>query len=276
MTTPKVATVYQSGSRFYVHPETADRVPGVTSILNVLPKPALKPWAAKVVAETAVAQHDTINAMLIADDSHGAIDYLKRAPDRESNEARDFGTAAHSVLETLAYGDEVRWDSFPAKFRDRLKGVAANFAEFVAEFSPEFIMQEETVWSDTYGYAGSFDAICRIGDEVIVMDYKTNKSGVYGETALQLAAYRHADYILGADGSRVEMPEITGAAVLWIRDDMWKLHPVRSEEDIFATFVALREVVFPWESGGKRGVIGKAVNARSASGARRQRKAVTA
>ena len=42
MTTPKVSTFRSGSSRFYLHPRTGDKVPGVTSVLNMLPKPFLK------------------------------------------------------------------------------------------------------------------------------------------------------------------------------------------------------------------------------------------
>ena len=54
MTTPKINTTFRGGSRFYIHPGSGEKVPGVTSVLNMLPKPFLKAWAGKEVATTAV------------------------------------------------------------------------------------------------------------------------------------------------------------------------------------------------------------------------------
>ena len=272
MTQPKIATRYASGSRWYVHPETAERVPGVTSVIQVLPKPALKAWAAKLVAETAVRQLATVAAVLESDGEAGAVDYLKRAPDRSTREAADFGTAAHVLLEALSHGDTVNLTQWPVEYHDRLMKIAANFAEFQAEFSPVFLFREETVWSDTHGYAGSFDAIVVIDGETIILDYKTGRSGVYPEAGLQMSAYRFADYMLNPDGSTTPLPHIDGAGVLWITPDKWALHPVRADEDVFEVFLALRNFVFPWESGNKRGVVAKPVN----SGAQKRKARVRA
>lgn len=261
MTNPKIATRYAGGSRWYVHPETSERVPGVTSVLSTLPKPALKAWAAKLVAETAVERVAEVAALVAAGDTAGAVDFLKRAPDRSSRDAADFGTAAHGLLEELSLGNTVVLSRWPKEYHERLDKIAANFAEFQAEFSPEFLFREETVWSDTHGYAGSFDAMVTIDGETIVLDYKTGRSGVYPEAGLQMSAYRYADYILNPDGSRTDIPAIDGAGVLRITPDMWALHPVRADEEVFEVFLALRRFVFPWESGNKRSVVAKPINA---------------
>src|SRR5690606_38508722 len=54
VTTPKINTLRRGGARYYVNPETGDKVPGVTSIVGMLPKEFLKFWAAKSVATAAV------------------------------------------------------------------------------------------------------------------------------------------------------------------------------------------------------------------------------
>ena len=56
MTTPTINTVKSAGSRFYVHPQSAEKFIGVTSVVGMLPKGFLTWWAAKVTAETAVEQ----------------------------------------------------------------------------------------------------------------------------------------------------------------------------------------------------------------------------
>ncbi|WP_243869636.1 hypothetical protein [Streptomyces liangshanensis] len=51
----QIRTITRSGSRFYFDPEKLDlKVPGVTSIIGMLPKPFLAFWNAKMVAELAV------------------------------------------------------------------------------------------------------------------------------------------------------------------------------------------------------------------------------
>jgi len=65
MTTPSVQTIKRGGSRFYVHPDTAAKVPGVTSIVGNLPKPFLKFWGEKLVAEEAVDNISAVTSLLV-------------------------------------------------------------------------------------------------------------------------------------------------------------------------------------------------------------------
>ncbi|WP_224768997.1 hypothetical protein [Nocardioides ochotonae] len=104
MTQPKINTIKRGGARLYVHPETADKVPGVTSILNMLPKDFLRFWAAKVVAETAVDNLGSVVGLAL-NDRQGAVDYLKRAPQRDTGQAADMGSAVHDLFERLARGE---------------------------------------------------------------------------------------------------------------------------------------------------------------------------
>ena len=252
MTTPKVNTIQRGGSRFYVHPDTGDKVPGVTSVINMLPKPFLMPWASKMVAEFALENLGAINA-LASTDKQAAIDLLKNAPRRNTGKAADMGTDVHDVYDRLAKGEDI------GRQHPDMEPYVQNFTEFVDEFQPEFIFTEETVWSDTHGYAGSFDVYCTIQGERVFGDWKTTRSGVHAEVALQLAAYRHADYILRPDGSKVPIPEADGGFVLHTRPEGWSLVPVNCGDDEFQQFLNLRRV-FDWDAEGKKGVIGKPIN----------------
>lgn len=249
MTTPKVLTLHNGGSRYYVHPETGDKVPGVTSILNMLPKPFLKAWAAKLVAETAVNSIDLVSRMA-ADDPAGAVDYLKRAPQRNTQGAADVGTAAHGVFEALSLGRPV------GRVTPELDPFRRHFEDFLAKVQPRFREVEETVWSDTHKYAGSFDAFAEIDGEGCWIDYKTTKSGVHAETALQLAAYRHADFILdGSTGATRELPVGSRGLVVHVRPEGWSLYEVPVGPEVFDYFLSLRQV-FVWD-GMARTVVGK-------------------
>lgn len=66
MTNPVVQTIKRGGSRFYVHPETNAKAPGVTSITGNLPKPFLQYWGQKLVAEEAVDNLGSITQLMVA------------------------------------------------------------------------------------------------------------------------------------------------------------------------------------------------------------------
>lgn len=252
MTTPKVATLHQGGSRFYVHPESGARVPGVTSVLGMLPKPFLKAWAAKEVATTAVAMARGGELLpMVERDPNGTIDYLKRAPDRNTREAADIGTAAHGVFEALALGQPLG-TIVPA-----MEPFARQFGDFLDKVQPTYLRTEDTVWSEAHSYAGSFDAFAEIDGERCWVDNKTTRSGVHAEVALQLAAYRKADYLLDGDtGEQVIMPQADRGVVVHVRPESWALYVVPIGDDVFEHFLTLRHV-FDWDRTFSRGVVGK-------------------
>ncbi|UDL14633.1 exonuclease [Arthrobacter phage KeAlii] len=253
MTTPKVNTIKRGGARFYVNPDDGSvKVPGVTSIIGMLPKEFLRYWAAKEVAQTAVDSLPTVLQMILNDQSDAAVDFLKKSPDRNTRKAADTGTAAHDLFERMAKGETL------GRVHPDLEPFVRHFDEFLTVVKPEYHFMEETVWSDKHGYAGSFDAFAEIDGEKLWMDNKTTRSGIHEEVGIQLAAYRFADSIIRADGGRVPMPSADGGAVLHVRPEGWQLVPVRCDEELFEIFLHLREV-FRYEKEIKSTIVGRAV-----------------
>jgi hypothetical protein len=249
MTVPKIQTIKRSGSRFYVNPETDEKVPGVTSILSGLPKPFLQYWGQKLVAEFAVDNFAAYSALVLNGQRQAAIDVLKNAPRRYTSERAEIGSEAHDLFERIGRGEDI------GKVHPDFQGYVDRFNEFLDDFQPNFLMQEETVWSNTHRYAGSFDAILEIGGETVICDWKTTKS-VYPEVGLQLAAYRHADHILRPDGNTAPLPKnITGGAVLHVHPDKYELIPLRCDQEVFEMFLVLRKQ-FEWNDLSKT-VVGK-------------------
>lgn len=249
-----VSTIKRGGSRFYVDPDDVRiKVPGVTSVVGMLPKDFLTYWAAKESAEAAVTNWDIVSK-LVQRDPTGAVDYLKGAHRRKSKAASDLGSAAHDMFERQARGDTINLRHVHADIKPHVRW----FDEFLQEIQPEFLHLEETVWSDAHQYAGSFDAIARVDGEIVVLDWKTSKA-VYDSVALQLSAYRYADRIIRAeDGQSVDVPAMHGGAVLHVRPEGWSFVPVECGEVVYGAFLALREV-FEWEADGKKKVVGKPI-----------------
>lgn len=252
MTTPRVSTIKRQGARFYVDPDDgAVKVPGVTSVVGMLPKDFLRYWASKEVATTAVEELGTLVSMVLRDPS-AAIDHLKKAPDRNTRKAADIGTAAHDLFERQAKGEKL------GRVHPDLEPFSRHFDDFLQTAQPEYHFMEETVWSDKHKYAGSFDAYATIDGERVWIDNKTTRSGIHAEVGLQLAAYRFADHILREDGSRVPMPKADGGAVVHVRPEGWKLVPVKCDEELFEVFLHLREI-FKYEKEIKGGIVGREV-----------------
>ncbi|MBJ6623623.1 hypothetical protein [Streptomyces sp. DHE17-7] len=276
---PKVRTVYRGGSRFYVHPEDREIVhPGVTSVIGMLPKQNfLGPWNAKMAATLAVDSIDFV-ADMAARDRDGAIQYLSGAARRYTKVRADLGSEAHDLFERLIRGEHV------GRVRADLTPYVEHFREFLEAVNPELVRAEDVAWSDTYGYAGSFDAMMfvwldesgkptpdRSGRRHLVMgDWKTSKA-TYADVALQMSAYANADFLIDPDGNREPMPACEGAAVLHVTDETWSFKPVEigdvvidgETHNVFDHFLCLRKT-FTWDRDVSRRVIGKPIASKKA------------
>jgi hypothetical protein len=243
-----------SRGRTYQHPRTGETAWSVTTILQAIPKPALVSWSAREVAEFAVANHKQLYAMLngvrlqrssegvllgtISDPDavEAAVDYLKGAPWRKKESAAKLGSEIHAEIEAYILG-RPRPEP-PLLIRPLVEG----FRKFLAEWQPEFLMSEGTVWNRTESYAGTLDWIAKIAGRTVVGDTKTGKD-VYPEGALQLTAYRRAEFVLLPDASEAPMPATDGAVVLHLMaEGTYRLIPVLSDDDCWYAFRIAREM----------------------------------
>lgn len=263
MTIPKVETAYVAGDRWYVDPGTGDKVPGVSAILNMMPKPALTRWAAKEAAWFAVQNLDTI-AALARTDRDAAVALVKGAPWRRSGKAADVGTEIHGLTEKLMRD---RMAGRKSDFRVPQGGMPflRNFARFMAEFDVSPVLVETTVWNDVVGYAGTFDGIYDLtipGNRRIraMIDTKTGESGVWPEAALQQTAYCRAPWYLDPEtGERQPMLGVDRAFALWLRPEGWALIPLSTSDENYAQVCRLRES-FEWKRSHEKHAVGKAIN----------------
>lgn len=228
----------------------------VTTILSGgIPKPALKAWGERLVAETAVKRRDQWDGMT----DQEAVDWLKRAPFRETDKAAVRGSDIHDWCEQFVLAPQQQSiDDVDETKRGYLEG----FLSFIAEWKPRYEMTEATVYNRRWGYAGTLDFLayldcqhlasldllpgwvdCDLGSgEVLVLgDYKTGK-GVYGEVACQLAAYRHAEFIGLPDGTEQPMPEVAACVVLHLTPKGYGLIPVRAGEVELRAFLYAQQI----------------------------------
>lgn len=218
------------------------KLPSVTTILSTaLNKPALVGWAAKTVAEEAMAMLPALVRMSRTD-YQGAVKMLKGSPYAQRDAAGDAGTAAHKLAEAYILGQPYE---VPDPDSD-LGRTLGQFVRFLEEWRPEFEATEAVVANTTIGYAGSLDAIARVpqlGNRLLVWDWKTSKSGPYPEWALQTAAYARAEHLWLPDGTKVPMPPVEGAAVLRLRPDFYAVHVVEADlDELLAAFAAARHI----------------------------------
>ncbi|GAA2812703.1 PD-(D/E)XK nuclease family protein [Saccharopolyspora taberi] len=260
-----IQTLNRSGGRFYVDPVSNRKAPSVTSIVAMLPKPFLTAWAAKLTAENAVDHLGSIVDLALTDRS-GAVDYMKRAPHRSTKDAADVGTQVHDLFEQVARGQDL------GRVHPDMLRYVEHIEDFHERYEPDYLHIEDAVWSDKHDYAGSFDAVCRIDGELVIVDVKTTRSGVHEDAALQLAAYTFADRVIDQVGESKPMPAIEAAAVLHLRPEGWQLVPVRVDEEVLSFFLHLRHI-FDWNTEVAKTVIGPPVYESTPSTGSQRRKA---
>lgn len=212
------------------------RVPGVTTIIDQgVPKPALINWAGNATAEAAVDQWDELGALKPA----ARLKKLQGARYEQKDAAARRGTEVHRAAELLLAGKEV-------KVPEEIAGHVESYARFLDEFKVEPSLVEFSCISYRWGYAGTADLFATLvlpdhGAKRLLLDLKTTRSGVFGETALQLAAYRYAD-VWVVDGEEVEPYEADYAAAIHVRADGYDLVPVEAGEDIHKAFLYAQRV----------------------------------
>jgi hypothetical protein len=207
------------GSRWYTVPN-GEEYPSVTTILSVIAKPALIVWSAKVERELVTNVSAQLYEDVAGTPRMSKIAYLntlaarlgkERAHTKEMAKAGDIGSQAHSLIEwnlkaSLMYeagpsphvSDKATW-AFMA-WEDWKKSV---------DLKPVFV--EQTVFSETHGYAGTMDLLAYVNGVLTVLDWKTGKA-VYPEALVQNAAYRHALREMGqgdpVQGLIVRLPKV--------------------------------------------------------------------
>ena len=203
-----------------------EKVQGVTTVLSKsIPKPALIAWAANESAKFAVNQWDELATLPIVD----RLERIKKEWRGVRDRAALRGTEVHNLAEKVVHGEEV-------EVPDHLAGHLEAYIQFLDDFQVVPVLVEKAVFSRSYKYAGTFDLVADINGVRWLLDIKTNASGVYAETALQLAAYRFADFYIEDDLSEHAMPEVERTGVIHVTASGYELVPVIANRDEFATF----------------------------------------
>jgi hypothetical protein len=239
-------TVYKRG-RHYVWPERPPHELEVVSVTTIIgggiPKPALAPWNAKMVATFAVEN----KAKWMELDDADAIDLLKRSPFRQTRKRADEGTLVHAALEAYAAGEE---EVLIPPEEIGLTGQYNGAVQFLRELNVEILHAEATVFSREHQYAGTSDIFGHVtlppplpqGRKTAVIDYKTGKA-IYPEYAVQLAAYAFGDFIGLADGTEVPVPDVDYLIVVRPkRRGGFEAAVYEADREIFEVFLAAKTV----------------------------------
>lgn len=197
-------------------------VPGVTTLIKKgLPKPAIPYWAAKTVAEHVADHPDLVEEVKRLGGRGPAVAYLKEIPWQKRNDAAVRGTNVHALAERLVHGEEV---AVPEHLAEYVSGYVA----WLDTTDLEPLWTETPVASRQWQYAGTLDLIATVGGETWLLDVKTS-SGVYGDMALQLAAYANADVLCPPEADEAPLPHIDRWGILHVTEYGTTLHPVPAD-----------------------------------------------
>lgn len=233
---PRNAWTTDDGLRFY---RWQDReLPSVTTVRRMAGIPhTLHQWSLSQVINRVLDDFPGLGAMLrtgTPEAVEGVRVHLRKAATDERDRKAALGTAVHDAAALGRSLVEV-----PSEVAPFLR----QYLDWLASSRAEILLAERQVWSLSVGYAGTFDLVCRFPDGSLwVVDLKTG-TGIYPDHALQLAAYRYAEFV-GADGevdaeATALLQGVVGTAVLHLGARKWEFHSVVTGPEEWRAFRGL-------------------------------------
>lgn len=162
------------------------------------------------------------------------------------SEAGDKGSKVHKAVEMLMAGNEIKMeDKYFNNSSEEQEDLgvdeykaACSFKNWYDKEKPEFILSESTVFSNEYKFAGTVDAVVKIGDITWIIDFKTSQY-IWPSMEIQISAYKQALKEMGRNVSKVKL------AILQLGYKKNKAGYKFTEiEDQFDLFLAARKI---WE-----------------------------
>ena len=192
--------------------------PSVTTVLDIIAKPALAPWYAKEERRYFEAAMLEILSRPGARDPEYVLGAVAdavtgvKAADRAKQQAATIGTAIHAGIEWALRTQLGEDAGIEPRLPDAAAWAVESWKDWAKSVALEPLAIEHTVYCEICGYAGTLDLYARVQGVLTVLDWKSGKA-IYPEAFLQNAAYRHAAQRLGmpADqGLIVRLPKLIG------------------------------------------------------------------
>jgi hypothetical protein len=163
-----------------------------------------------------------------------ASKWLRVAATEERDASAKLGLAVHD-----AAAKRIDPDTVDPVVRPRL----LQFYAWLDIAQPEILAVEFQLFNLTVGYGGTCDLLCRLRDgSIAVIDLKTGK-GTYSEHALQVRAYRGAEFAGEDDVVNQRITDLlrqtTRIAVLHLADDHWEFRELRCDDPTWIAFRGL-------------------------------------
>lgn len=244
----KIVKKQHGRNHWYLDEDTGLKVDGVTTINgNGLPKPALINWAGDATAEFSVDNWDELSRLSPSE----RLKRIKGGRYEKRDAAANKGSQIHKLAERLIAGERV---TVP----DALAGYVQSAVRFIDEFDLRELYVETVVYSERYRHVGTLDLIGEVrlpdlpeydhiprddnGFSTGLFDWKTGRSGIFGDVALQLAPYRWSEFLVLPDGEVIPMPDVDFCAGIHLRADGYSVVPLKCDEDVYRDFLYVKEV----------------------------------
>ena len=137
-------------------------VPGVTTVLGLLNKPALVPWANKLGLK--------------------GIDVSKYVDDKA-----DIGTLAHAMVTDHLTGKKTDFSDFDPKQIEQAENSFLSYLEWEKEHPIKALFVEKPFVHETLRFGGTEDIYCTLKEHNELIDLKTG-AGIYAEHVYQASA----------------------------------------------------------------------------------------
>ena len=164
------------------------RLYGVTTILQVLNKPALIPWAVKMAIDyikTNCKQDELMRYLVNLADLEAA----KSAHRKKKEEAGAKGTDAHEIIEDTIKVSITSEKGYLPPSLINVNPQVQHFIDWARNNKIQFLASEKQVYSELMWVAGTTDMVFIKDGKKYVGDVKTS-SAIYPEHFYQMAAYR--------------------------------------------------------------------------------------
>jgi hypothetical protein len=193
--------------------------PGITHLIGKgFPKGALPPWTARTCAQAVLDEWPELERMPPSE----RYERVRTAPYRDRDAAARRGSEVHRLAQRMALHPD---EDVPVP--EELVGHVDSYLRFAREWEVREVLVEAVIAKREPRYCGTLDLVADLADgRRWLLDWKTTRSGVFSENALQLAAYRYADFYVDAEFHEQPMPPVDACGVVWLRADGYDLHPV--------------------------------------------------
>ncbi len=227
----EISVINDKGSRYYLIPGVEEPLPSVTSILSTVAKPGLIKWEKNIALDYVRSKLNNKSEDSNDISVETLIEEASKHPDFIKNKAGEFGSEAHEYIENYLKSGKI--DEIPSN----MKWVHTNFTKWLNDYNFKSIELEKSLHSVKYGYAGTADAIGFIGDNLVILDWKTS-TNLYLENLLQVSAYANAY-------SELTGKEINSAGVLRVEKRKTG-YEYKQVDDISKHFITFRAVLWLW------------------------------